>query len=151
MKNRKSYYNPFNLFEINIPVSKVSNFQASLNVFWYSKCKQISTFSILHISKCIFLFFLNDLGISNLNGNFYLKSDIQKICKMESYCSQFYFVFMQAVLYLDLWWFLRIRVWRNRWSRVKGGGVRRNNCEWAWAKQECWSVFLQCWKYLPSI
>ena len=85
-----------------------------------------------------FYFFLNDLEISNLNGNFCLKSDIQKICKMESYCSKFYFVFTQAVLYLDLWWFLRIRVWQNWWRRVKGGGVRRNNCEWAWASSSFW-------------
>ena len=62
-----------------------------------------------------------------VGGNFRLELGTQKICKMESHYSKFYTVFKQAVLYLDLWRFGRIRVRWNRWRMGRRGGRKRNN------------------------
>ena len=62
-----------------------------------------------------------------VGGNFRLELGTQKIFKMESHYSKFYTVFKQAVLYLDLWRFGRIRVRWNRWRMGRRGGRKRNN------------------------
>ena len=38
-KKKKKHYHPFKLYKTKIPIFKVSNFQTSLKVFGYGKCK----------------------------------------------------------------------------------------------------------------
>ena len=107
---------------------KRSNFQISLGY--------LSVLDMVKVNKSVLSDFfaicqpnilLNGLQVWNLKRNFRLESGIQKICKMESHYSKFYIVFKQAVLYLDLWRFGRIRVWWNWWRMGRRGGRKRNN------------------------
>ena len=112
---------------------KRSNFQISLGY--------LSVLDMVKVNKSVLSDFfaicqpnilLNGLQVWNLKRNFRLESGIQKICNMESHYHKFYIVFKQAVLYLDLWWFGRIRV---RWNRWIMGKKRRKKKKQLWKEQ----------------